>query len=235
MEAEWFLVISTLILAFVALFKDSIWQFILKPNIDVEFDLSSPDCFKGKLKTEWIQEQNGKKVKKYVMSNMFYYKIRIINNGKSPARNVEVIIQDVRRKKGDDFNRIDFFVVDNLDWSSSLMIAGAKGIRYYKYIFPNTFKHCELGHILDPSKRNLVPSEGKPNLSTKDKTIFSLNIETRYHSLHHLLEPGIYRIKILIAGENFKLFKKEYELEITGKWFEDEEIMLSEGLKLKEI
>jgi hypothetical protein len=50
-----------------------------------------------------------------------------------------------------------------------------------------------------------------------------------------LIEQGIYRFKISVAGENFNALEKEYEMEITGKWSEKEDKMLNEGLKLKEI
>ena len=58
---------------------------------------------------------------------------------------------------------------------------------------------------------------------------------TRYHSLYHIIDPGTYRFKIFVAGENFDALEKIYELEITGEWSEKENIMLEEGLKLKEI
>lgn len=58
MEAEWFLVISTLFLAVVALFKDSIWRLILKPTIDVKFDLSLSDCYQNELQQVEIRKNH---------------------------------------------------------------------------------------------------------------------------------------------------------------------------------
>jgi len=230
MKAEWFLVISTLILAVVALFKDSFWQFILKPIIDVKFDLSSPDCFKSEL-------HKLEKEKTIDTMNIFKYRLRIINKGKRPAKNVEIIIQDIMKKKGTNFYRIDSFLSDNLDWGSSSTKTNEEAKIYYGFIFPNTFKHCELGHILDPEKRHLISSENNPKLpiKEKDETIFSFNVATRYNNLYYLVAPGTYRVKVLVAGENFKLVKKEYELEVTGKWFEDEGRMLTDGVKVKDI
>jgi len=128
MEAEWFLVISTLILAFVALFKDSIWQFILKPNIDVEFDLSLPDCFMSKL--------HGSEEEKTIDTmNIFKYRLRIINNGKRPAKNVEIITQYIMKKTGKYFYRIDSFLSDNLNWRSFSTRTNAEAKIYYDFIF----------------------------------------------------------------------------------------------------
>ncbi len=230
MKAEWFLVISTLILAFVALFRDSIWRFILKPIIDVKFDLSSPDCFMSEL-------HKLKEEKTIDTMNIFHYRLRIINRGKSPAKNIEIITLDIMKKKGRHFYQIDSFLSDNLDWSSSSAKTNAEAKIYYDFIFPGTFKHCELGHILDPEKRHLISSENNPKLpiKPKDETIFSFNVATRYNNLYYLVAPGTYRIRVLVAGENFKPIKKEYELEITGKWFEDEGRMLSNGVKVKVI
>jgi len=236
MTAQWFTGFATLFLAFVALFKDTVLLWIKKPEIDIKFELRPPDCFKCQ-----IIHAIPKQIKDNVMGidkivfYMFYYRFRIINNGKSPAKNIEVTIRDIRKKKGNSFDRIDFPLDDNLDWFSSSLISGKPSTMHYTFIFPNTFKHCELGHIIDPSKRHLVSFENKPKLSDEDETIFSFNLMTRYHSLYHLIVPGTYRIKVLVAGENFKSLEKEYELEITGKWSEDEDKMLNEGLKLKEI
>lgn len=230
MEAEWFLVFSTLFLAFVALFKESILQFIFKPNIDIIFDLSSSDCYQNELQ----QEEKGKAINTI---NFFKYRLRIINKGTRPAKNVEVIIQDIMKKKGGKFYLIDSFLSDNLNWNSFSLGPNTEAKTYYDFIFPNTFKHCELGHILDPKKRYLIPSENNSKLpiQVKDETIFSFNVARRYNNLYYLVAPGIYRIKVLVAGENFKSLKKEYEIEITGKWFEDEERMLSDGVKVKDI
>ena len=230
MKAEWFLVISTLFLAFVALFKDSFWQFILKPIIDVKFDLSSSDCYQNEL-------QQVKKGEAIDTINFFKYRLRIINKGTRPATNVEVIIQDIIKKKGRNFYRIDSFLSDNLNWNSFSLGPNTEAKIYYDFIFPNTFKHCELGHILDPKKRHLIPSENilKLPIQVNDETIFSFNVARRYNNLFYLVAPGTYRVKVLVAGENFKSIKKEYELEITGKWFEDEGRMLNYGAKVKDV
>lgn len=228
MDAEWFLVISTLLLAFVALFKDSILQFIFKPNIDIEFDLNSPDCFKGELH---------RREKEETIDTIIYFefRFRIVNKGTRPAKKVEVIIQDIMKKKGINFYRIESFLSNNLDWNSSSLITNTEAKIHYDFIFPNTFKHCELGRILDPKKRHLISSENNSKLpiKVKEETIFSFNVVSRYNNLYYLVVPGIYKIKVLVAGENFKLIKKEYELEITGKWYKDEGRMLSDGVKLK--
>jgi hypothetical protein len=141
------------------------------------------------------------------------------------------------KKKGGNFYPIDSFLSDNLNWNSFSLGPNTEAKIYYDFIFPNTFKHCELGHILDPKKRYLIPSENNSKLpiEEKDETIFSFNVARRYNNLYYLVAPGVYKIKVLVAGENFKLLEKEYEFEVTGKWSEDEGIMLNKGLKLKEI
>jgi len=226
--AIWFSAISTFLLAIVALFKDGILKYFLRPIIELEFNLNSPDCFKNTLR----EKKDGKTGNTIIY---FEYRFRVINNGKSTAKNVEVAIQEIMKKKGDKYFRIEAFLSDNLDWNSAFLNQDIIGKIYYDNIFSDTFKFCELGRILEPEKRHLIPLENNPKLSIKEKedTIFSLNIIKRYNNLYFLLSPGTYKIKVLVAGENFKLIKKEYELEITGKWFEDEARMLNEGVKLK--
>jgi hypothetical protein len=50
---------------------------------------------------------------------MFYYKFRIINKGNNPPKSKEVSIRDIRKKKRNSFDRMDFPLDDNLDLFSS--------------------------------------------------------------------------------------------------------------------
>lgn len=59
MNAQWFTGFSTLLLAFVALFKYTVLTWIQKPKIDIKFEFRPPDCFKTDL-VHWKTEQDEK-------------------------------------------------------------------------------------------------------------------------------------------------------------------------------
>ena len=46
--------------------------------------------------------------------------------------------------------------------------------------------------------------------------------------------PGKYQFELLLSGDNVKVLKKKWEIEILG-WSDSEDIMLNKNLKIKEI
>jgi hypothetical protein len=53
--------------------------------------------------------------------------------------------------------------------------------------------------------------------------------------LSHLIPPGSYQLELRVAAANHAPVTKTIELTITGKWFEDQTQMFSDGLGLKVI
>ena len=63
--------------------------------------------------------------------------------------------------------------------------------------------------------------------------ILGLDLEVKPFSKGHLLEPGTYRFKVILAASNCS--PREYLLEVVfpGKWFDGEEKMFSIGFKMR--
>ena len=222
--ADWFVAGGTILLGIIAVFQDKIRAYFRSPLLECEIDLEPPDCHRT---TSSIMETNTKILNFYT----YYYRFKIWNKGKISAEKVEVIISDIFRKQGNNYKRLNSFSLDNLVWS----IPGEKGERkiYCDYISPDTYKYCNLGHIHDPKIRERMPSEFNPDLPVKkDEAIFSFDLNFLSNILYHLVEPGIYKISIKIGCANAKTITKEFELTVTGNWFEDESRMLREGLSI---
>jgi hypothetical protein len=217
--ADWLVAIGTILLAFIAVFQDKIRGYFQRPNLECDIELSPPDCHRT------IMKMRDSDVSFYV----FYYLFKIWNKGNISAKNVEVIISDVQKKEGAVFKSIDGFLPGNLKWS----FLGGK--TYCDYISPDTFKHCNLGHILDPQHRHLLPDENNPSLPVQaNETIFCFDVEFRSNRLYYLVTPGTYKFKITIGCENAKPATKTYIIDVTGKWWEDESRMLNEGFTIRE-
>ena len=206
--ADWLVAIGTLLLAFIAVFQDRIRTRLRSPKLDCTIELKPPDCHRT------------------VMSGgnfscfAFYYLFKIGNKGNISAKNVEVIISDVSKKEGNEFKSVDGFFPDNLKWS----FIGPK--IYCDYISPDTFKHCNLGHIIDPDFRAKLSGENNAELPVDAKeAIFCFDVNFRSNKLSYLVSPGTYKFTITIGCENAKSRKKNYIIEISGKWFEDESRM----------
>jgi hypothetical protein len=91
-------------------------------------------------------------------------------------------------------------------------------------------KHCDLGRIIDPKKRADFPDiEGV----AKDKCVFELTVEFPSATRSHLLQPGVYRLELKVAAGNAAPIDRMVELNVTGKWFDEEEVMFRDGIGLR--
>jgi hypothetical protein len=224
--ADWLVAFGTIALAIIAAFQDRIRSIFWSPSLDCEIELSPPDCHRT--------VSRGGSTEFY----SFYYRFKVWNKGKVSAKNVEVLINDILKRHGTSFKRVEAFSPDNLKWSTLFDIVGGSIVyrRYCDYISPGTYKHCNLGHVHDPNFRTSIPGENNPNLLVrKDETIFCFDVHFRSNILYYLVEPGEYQIQIKVGCENAKTITKKYLVKISGKWFEDENRMLNEGVSVETI
>ena len=101
----------------------------------------------------------------------------------------------------------------NLTWSHSQ----ARPLVFAEGISLGMGKHCDLGHIVKPA-------------TPHDDPRFKLDVEAAPTSQTHVLGPGQYRIALLLAAANSRPVSRTVCLRLTGKWYDDESEMLSQGL-----
>ena len=214
-QAEWALVYCTIALIcvtfflfIVAVFQEKIKNYFFKPELDCQLLLNTnePDC--------------------HLLHSVkvYYFRFRIINNGKISAKNVEVILKDLRKKEG----KI-LLSQDNLLWSTLDKKASKSGEAasfeermYWNYISPDTYQYCNLCSIKAPKDEN------------ESSIVFSVYWPTVDYL--HILPPDTYYFDIIIGAENvIKSKRKKYKLEYNGKWTEDEDEMFKENIFIKEI
>jgi hypothetical protein len=215
--ADWFVAIGTIVLAIVAVFQDKIRSIFWSPSLDCEIELSPPDCHRTISRVPGTEFYS------------FYYRFKVWNKGRVSAKNVEVLIVDILKREGSSFKRIESFSPDNLRWSTLIVSR-----RYCDYISPDTYKHCNLGHIHDPKFRSSISGEDNPKLPVgKNEAIFCFDVHFRSNILYYLVGPGEYQIQIKVGCENAKTITRKYLMKVRGKWFEDENRMLNEGLSIE--
>ena len=120
----------------------------------------------------------------------------------------------------------------NLRWSHSQFSPLGPEI-FAGGISPKMGKHCDLGHIIDPSKRVAFGI----NLSNvvAGKTILELDLEVAPATLTHLLLPAVYRLEMKLAAANAEPETKTIEINHTGDWYSEETKMFSDGFGMKEV
>ena len=210
--------VATVILGVVAIFQDRIRRLIIKPELDIEIDVTPPDCHK----TEFKNMQTGVKT-----CDCYYFRFKIWNRGNDRAENVETIVTKLYKKKVDGgYKEESDFLPLNLVWS------------YYNTpvmanICPDTFKHCDMGYLINTN--DLARLHGITK-TFSSKIIFIFGIAVKPNKLSFIKEPGEYAFEVIISSANVsKSIKTYFELIVKDSWFDDEKKMLDETVCIRKI
>ena len=222
---DWIVAVGTgalVIVAIVALFQDIIKSWIIKPDLAVTFSLKPPDCHKTEMRLIHYGNPNTQ-----AKSPAYYFRLRISNNSKNcKAEKVEVIASKLLRKNADGtYSRVDDFTQCNLEWS---IYHGT----YMDVISPETDKLCDLLHIADPKKRKLFRLQDSEEFD-ENKTIICFDTAHKPFNKMNLRQSGNYKLEIIVAASNLKPIKKTLEINVTGKWYDDLQEMVSKGIGIK--
>lgn len=102
---------------------------------------------------------------------------------------------------------------------------------YFPSIAPEMRKHCDIGHIVDPARRNLLPDEDAPKLSlTSQQTSLTFDLVVAPNHKGHIIGPGDYKLDILVAADNVRPVKGKIAISLRGTWDADETKMLRDGV-----
>ena len=226
--AVWTGSIATLLAVLVALFKEQLVRLWRRPKLEAKLRLSAPDCHKTQMTL--FDKSTGTVLES---ADCYYFRLWVENTGNQRAEKVQVFLSKLLRRHADgSFVEDKSFLPMNLRWSHSQLSPLGPEI-FAEGISPKMGKHCDLGHIIDPSKR-VAFRINLPNVGA-GKTILELDLEVAPNTLTHLVPPGIYRLEMRLAAANAEPATKKIELNHTGDWYSEETKMFSDGFGLKEI
>jgi hypothetical protein len=218
------LAITTLLLALVAAFQDKIRSWLLRPALNVSFKMSPPDCIKTKIAV--MSPSFGDKE-----ADCYYFRLRVSNRGNHPATNVEVYASELHRRKDDGiWSKVDQFQPMNLKWANL-------GQPVLPIIHRGMEKLCDVGHIIDPAKRpqfffDQPPSHLLTDPALTGKASMSLDLEVIPFTFSHILLPGTYRLKLMIAATELHPITQVIEIELLGTWHETESLFLGSCINM---
>jgi hypothetical protein len=232
MVPDWLSAIGTLLAVlaalFIAIFQDWLRSIFSRPRLEVSISLNPPFCHKTKKYFTYPQlAPDNQLYGKQFQADCYYFHLRIKNNGDVRAEHVEVYAAELTKQVASgSFQLVETFTPMNLVWSNI-------NKTYLPAISPKMEKLCDLGHIIDPDKRKMVFEDNNPNLNVSpSETTFSFDVEVISSTLGHTIEPGRYRLKLITGAANSKPIEKTLEINLTGKWFDDERKMLAEGISI---
>ena len=214
-----------------ALFQEEWRRRKYHPTLVVSAITKLPDCVKIPYVWErWERIGSGMQVVR-TETTSYYLRVLVKNSGNETARNVEVYAKELNREfKDGRLERVDDFPPMNLIWSNSS--PGRADI--LPFLPPNSSRHCDVGHILDPKDRKLFQFEYRPDLKLRDDEV-SLTFDLVQKPLHlgHIVRPGRYRLSIEVAAENFAAIIQQVEINFDGEWNADPQTMFADNLGIK--
>jgi hypothetical protein len=208
--ADWFVVLGTLILAAVALFQDTIRGWFYRPKFRVSCKCEPPDCIAIPITSQFVTDS-------------IFLRILVENIGNATAQTAEVYAKELRLLRLDgNWEIVSSFPHMNLKWANLGQM--------YTRIVPGMAKHCDVGHIIDPSKRQDF-NENAPQLRlTSAITSLAFELIVRPNNMSHIVGPGDYELDIQVAAENVRPITRTLQISLKGTWDADEETMLRNGV-----
>lgn len=213
--ADWLVAVGTLVVAAVAVFQETIRGWFYHPAFHVSAKTVPPDCVAVP-----FTQQNGT----FVVDSV-YLRLWVKNVGNATAKDVEVYAKELRRQRADGtWERVAPFPPMNLKW------ANAGGLIYFPSIAPEMGKHCDLGHIVDPQRRQLL-REDNPRLQlNNNQTSLAFDLMVAPNHRGHIIGPGEYQLDILVAAENARPLARTVSISLRGTWDPEETRMLRDGV-----
>lgn len=219
---QWVAAAATLSAVLVALFKDEVLRWRRRPILNASIATHPPDSH---LTT--MQYSIGWSAGESVMQRApcYYFRLWVNNEGRTRAEKVEVFLRKVVRLRADgQFEIVPRYSPLHLKWSNT-------GEVFAEGISPGMGRHCDLGHVLDPSHRlNIGYSLDGIEDVPREVPLFTLDVEVEPFTRAHLLGPGDYQLTLQIAAANARPIKKQLRVTFKGTWSPDERDMLSRGI-----
>jgi len=155
----------------------------------------------------------------------YYFRLAILNYGNTVARQVEVFAKSLSRRRVDGaFETVTRFTPMNLMWAHEHKV-------YLPVLSPKMSKFCDLAHAIEPRHRQKLDHElpGMP----AHHCVLALDLESEPKMKGHLLEPGSYRITLLLASENASPAECVVEFTFPGEWHNSEKEMFEKGFGIR--
>lgn len=218
--STWTSTFIALFLGAIALFQDRLRDWLQRPELRIDLRLEPPDChmtgFGG-------SPDSPGSVKCY------YFRLRIANNGRSVAKDVEVIAEELFKSVADgSFQQDNAFLPLNYKWSHFGGIE--KNIQPF-----GVYKFCDFGFILHPTAPRLSIKEGIVFPLHDQKLLFWFDFAIQPNAKPNYLMPGKYRVKITATASNCPKVSKDFMLSWSGNWHDDDRNMLGREIVIKPI
>ncbi len=164
----------------------------------------------------------------------YYYRLDVVNEGRSAAREVEVFARAAfRRNQNGDWEKDERFLPQWFCWATWRELQHERRV-FMPVIPPRSTRYVDFAHVVDPAGRYVFELENDPAVPTAS-AILSLDVAVRYLRLGHLLAPGQYALVLEVSASNAEPEAFVVAVNNPGVWDAQESRMLSNGVKVEAV
>ena len=92
-------------------------------------------------------------------------------------------------------------------------------------------KHCDVAYIIDPKDRVSFEYQDNPKLGLgQDQTSLTFALVQQPLHLGQIVQPGTYRLEVVVAADSFEAESKEIRLNFDGVWNSISETMFRDHI-----
>lgn len=205
--SDLFSLLGVIPLAAIALFQEHFKRWFFAPKLKIDFELKPPYCSKTPFYAFFK--------KKTLQTEAYYFRIRVINDGKSSARLCEAVITELLVEDEGHFHEVKYFQQVNLKWDTG------KSKDAYITLNPSPVGIlCDIGYISRDYQPNLFNLEYLYKIGGFQPDVLDCRAK--------------YRFTIGVISENAKFISKQFEFYWTGEWKDSEEEMFKE-ISIREV
>jgi len=224
-DPSWWQGIGTVaaVIAVVAFyFLDRLRTWKNRPILDININFRPPDCHHIPTTVRDINNS----VQQF---DAFWFRLTVRNRGRSAAQNLEVLIHDLEKQVDNSWRLLSEFLLSNLVWTHIAQ-------QYLPMLLPGTEKNVDLGHVIDPKARGVVPTENNSEITVVEtQAVFYFETTILPNNRYNIIGPGEYKFTITVGASNCAPKSKSFKLKISGEWHLDESTMLSRGVRIERI
>jgi hypothetical protein len=216
--AQWFGAVATFLAVVVALFKDSIREWLRKPTLIVTCENSPPCTVRTPI---FVKDGTGNLL---WTGDSYWVRVKIENKGRTRAEKIQVSLSNLYYRPSVDAEfsedaRHHFPL--NLKWSHI-------GVPILDGISPDMVALCDVIALCDPAN----PHWPKPANIPPNTTVGRLQLEVELPPEFHSLRPGSWKLTLRIGAANAKPIDKTLLFSHTGEWRQNDDDMRRECLRV---
>ena len=210
---------------FTAVFQERIRQWWHAPSLKIVFEQDPPLCNIVPTRVE-----AGSATEEFPA---YFCRFHVSNeDGRGAAEDVSVMATRLQEYVNGALVEKEDFLPQHLKWAH-------RDTPTIRVLPKGFFWSCVIGAVREKHKvsQGFLPGFGDKHWVTDIEALgdyeFMIEVLEPHTSRYHILPPGRYKLTIRVAAENHPPIETDFDFEFTGEWYDGEEAMRRDGLRIE--